>query len=890
MSMKIDNQLVLAKHQWIRKKLIGRLFFCVIITIATISIWPMIAAAGYDIASFNVEIEDGGVGGFIVYDVDSDGDIDIIITEPGRIVAYDQSGTKMWRVNDNIHLPDPSSVEREGQPGHEGPGIFAGDVDNDNVVEVLYVDLDNHLVSINGQTGNVEKTISLPSVISYDNAWSIAIIANFRGQGDTDILLGTEINIRSSKPYLRTKKIAAYAYSELAAKGESAKALWTFDDYICPSHSQPRVADLDFDGHDEVVGGNIISHTGVELFRTDIGNSAFPHIDSISIADIDPNLPGLECVAARELPYSNTHVYLYNKNGLIWKLQRVGTGGDKIQVGDYDPSIQGLEIWTRGEESEDMQVWDKDGNVLANYDFSSTVNPSSWSDNGLESYHRCRWTGDDKEYMLVRERHKENPDVGIIDPLTASFLTIFGTDTKHCLAADITGDWREEVISLRRGEIVIYTNTDSNPNPEHPSLWSDSYYNKSHQNHNYYIGAGGGDFPQNQSKEPVAHWRLDDGSGTIALDSSGKNDGTLENGADAGWTANGKVKGALDFDGTDDLIDIDNPASLQITGAMSLAAWVKIDSFASNGRIVDKQGNRNHRGWSLNIESLGDKGAFQIAEGPSSCKIVNTNRSLPAGEWVHLVGVYEPGVSLKIYVNGSLDNTVTSGVPGSQYNSPINVMIGARPDSLCHFDGMIDDVRIYNRVLSDSEIYDIVQKTGPDDQFLEKNGVACMEAENYMALEAGSGNAANSTWSEFDGDSAEVSNGIFLEATPNDNINTLEGDNGPRLDYNVKFQTAGTYRIWVRMSGSTGTDDSVRLGVDGTILTSGGYGVMQEGSWRWRDRSNTGVISEFTVTSGQIRTINVWMREDGTRVDKVVVQLANLAAPTGLGPDQSPLN
>jgi len=449
--------------------------------------------------SFPINTNYTGEGGFIVADVDSDGDRDIIVTQPGRILAYDVSGLKLWQVDDNIHIPPTSGAEVYGQPGHNGPGVFASDVDNDGTLEVLYVDFDNNLLAINGKTGLIESTIILPPVASYNNTWSTALIANFRGQGNIDILLGADINIRNAtNPYLRTTKISAYTYSELVNQGTNARALWTFNDYISQSHGQPLVADLDLDGRDEVVGGNIISHDGVELYRIDIGNSAAPHIDNIVVADVDQGRPGLEVVAPRERPYTNSYIYLYNKQGLIWKKQRIGTEPDKLQVGDYDPSIPGLEIWSRGAESNDMQVWDKNGNVLANYDFDSTVNASWWADSGLETYSRCRWTGGDKEYMAVRERHDGGVDgardVGIIDPLTANFIISWDNESAESqMCVDIKGDWREEMIVLRKDRLVIYQNNDVNPNPNHPSLWTDPYYVKSHQMYNYYNGVGGGD-------------------------------------------------------------------------------------------------------------------------------------------------------------------------------------------------------------------------------------------------------------------------------------------------------------------------------------------------------------------------------------------------------------
>lgn len=198
----------------------------------------------------------------------------------------------------------------------------------------------------------------------------------------------------------------------------------------------------------------------------------------------------------------------------------------------------------------------------------------------------------------------------------------------------------------------------------------------------------------------VGHWKLDEGSGGTTADASGKLvTGTLVNGPV--WTP-GRAGHALQFDGVDDRVSLGNPAHLRFTGAMTLSAWVWIDSFTSNGRIVDKQGGSGSRGWSLNIES-GGHASFQIATSSTALLLIN-GTPLPTQQWVHLAGTYEPGVALRLYVNGVLNASLTSGVPTSQYNSALDVVIGSRPDGNTPFDGKIDDVRIYNRALTAAEI------------------------------------------------------------------------------------------------------------------------------------------------------------------------------------------
>ncbi|RAU98608.1 LamG-like jellyroll fold domain-containing protein [Paenibacillus sp. YN15] len=203
----------------------------------------------------------------------------------------------------------------------------------------------------------------------------------------------------------------------------------------------------------------------------------------------------------------------------------------------------------------------------------------------------------------------------------------------------------------------------------------------------------------------IAHWSLNETSGTTAADNSGNDiDGTLTNGPV--WTA-GHTNGALSFDGTDDYINLGNPAALRLTGAMTLSAWVYVDTFTHAGRIIAKQGAASNRGWTLNVESDG-KASFQIATNSTTVQLVNSASAIPTGQWVHLAGVYEPGTALRIYVNGTLSNSNTTSIAASQYNNTLNVNIGRRPSGDLYFDGKIDEVRVYGRALSAAEISAII--------------------------------------------------------------------------------------------------------------------------------------------------------------------------------------
>ncbi|MBA7702358.1 hypothetical protein ES703_111122 [subsurface metagenome] len=221
----------------------------------------------------------------------------------------------------------------------------------------------------------------------------------------------------------------------------------------------------------------------------------------------------------------------------------------------------------------------------------------------------------------------------------------------------------------------------------------------------------------------VGHWKLDEGAGTIAFDSSGLgNDGTL--GGDPQWTA-GKIGGALDFDG-DDYVDCGNPSRLDFgTGSWSVSAWIKMPATTDNRNIFAKGGdNTGGIRYMLNVSETDDHKACLTVDrdSPSPDKVQATSIvTVDDDQWHHIVGIRD-GSSLRLYVDGALDgtNTLPAGYDLSG-TSQGNAYIGAgwRYDtSVVHkfLIGVIDDVRIYDRVLTEEEIAWLAGRTKPFDK------------------------------------------------------------------------------------------------------------------------------------------------------------------------------
>ncbi len=202
----------------------------------------------------------------------------------------------------------------------------------------------------------------------------------------------------------------------------------------------------------------------------------------------------------------------------------------------------------------------------------------------------------------------------------------------------------------------------------------------------------------------IAHWKLDETDGAIASDSIGLNDGTLLNGP--GWQpAGGTIAGALEFDGVDDLVDLGTLDIDSGTG-LTLSMWVKVDDLdVGDSRLISKANGTsgsNHY-WMLSSLS-GNSLRFRLKTDGTTSTLVSASGALPTGVWVHVGATYD-GTTMRLYKDGlEIASLATTGtidtnpvVSAAIGNQPVGA--GSRP-----FDGLIDEVRIYNRALTGLEI------------------------------------------------------------------------------------------------------------------------------------------------------------------------------------------
>ena len=161
------------------------------------------------------------------------------------------------------------------------------------------------------------------------------------------------------------------------------------------------------------------------------------------------------------------------------------------------------------------------------------------------------------------------------------------------------------------------------------------------------------------------------------------------------WTTAGKYGGALTFDGTNDYVTVPDSASLDLGPSMTLEAWVR-PTASSGWRTVLLKETPTSLAYSLYSASSTNRPSAWIGDASS----IGT-AALAASTWSHVAATYD-GSRLRLYVNGVLRTDKATTAPVAVSTGPLK--IGGNAVWGEWFAGQIDEVRVYDRVLSATEI------------------------------------------------------------------------------------------------------------------------------------------------------------------------------------------
>jgi hypothetical protein len=393
------------------------------------------------------------------------------------------------------------------------------------------------------------------------------------------------------------------------------------------------------------------------------------------------------------------------------------------------------------------------------------------------------------------------------------------------------------------------------------------------------------------SLDPVVKYAFSEGSGTTAADSSGNALSATLSGATfaAGYSGNGvRIAGGTQR--------VNLPANVvqsctNATG-FTIAARVNLATNGTNwSRIYDiGSGTTNYmflspRASAANILRF----AMKVNNGAE--QMVSYTYTFPTATWKH-VAVTLNGNTATMYLDGAqvAQNTGFTYDPSGMGATANNWLGDSQFSADPQLDGTIDDFQISCRALSAAEIQTLAgvatcTPTTANCEYQMASGSASVEAEHYYAI---NNQGSTDAWTlktavtQASGSQCmEISGG-----TDGNSWTTNVATTAPKMDYKVNFTTTGQFYLHVKAdanSGGVGANDSCWVGIDGVVNAT--YIDIA-------DAANTYGWTTFnlgTVSSTGVKTVTIYGREDGFRLDKMVIS-SSATTPTGNGPSESVLN
>ncbi|MBN2228921.1 MAG: hypothetical protein JW779_04940, partial [Candidatus Thorarchaeota archaeon] len=195
---------------------------------------------------------------------------------------------------------------------------------------------------------------------------------------------------------------------------------------------------------------------------------------------------------------------------------------------------------------------------------------------------------------------------------------------------------------------------------------------------------------------------MDESEGSTVSDlSSYTNDGTMY--GDAHQVDEAQYGKAFDFDGTGDYLEVPLSAGLDFApDSFSVSTWIKPRDVSSGWLTVFEHGRTNNNWFGMWINGSGETCHFRVGYDTT-----DSAQTLVADHWYHVVAIYDASTGEAIqYINGEIDSSEVI-TPGALWTIPANqrLVIGAKnPMNGEYFNGLIDDILMFDRVLTENEI------------------------------------------------------------------------------------------------------------------------------------------------------------------------------------------
>jgi len=261
-----------------------------------------------------------------------------------------------------------------------------------------------------------------------------------------------------------------------------------------------------------------------------------------------------------------------------------------------------------------------------------------------------------------------------------------------------------------------------------PSVSADFSYSKSsyHQDEANptptITGTAGGSFVCTSGALFVDTGSTSSSTGQIDLDASTLNthlisytvDGVTAT-ANVGITASPFIANtfSMQFDSaSSQYVNAGNPSSLQITGALTISAWVKFTGSAM-ALVTKANTSGTDRSYGLWANRFGspNQPVFFVYNSGTLYETPITGSSANDGNWHHLVGVFNPSTSLQLYIDGVLEQENTTSIPATIDNDVVDFNIGRAANGTFYYNGKADEIGVWNTALSADAITEIYNAT-----------------------------------------------------------------------------------------------------------------------------------------------------------------------------------
>jgi hypothetical protein len=205
-------------------------------------------------------------------------------------------------------------------------------------------------------------------------------------------------------------------------------------------------------------------------------------------------------------------------------------------------------------------------------------------------------------------------------------------------------------------------------------------------------------------QDMVHYWKLDESQGAEA-----RNEVSEDHGSVVGplWRpSGGKINGALQFDGVDDNVPVGKASLPNPANGLTIATWLKADDFGVfDARLISKASGVEEADHVFMLSTFNNNAIrFRLRANGTTTTLISAANVVTAGSWHHVVALYD-GSAIKLYVDTVVVGTVAKSGALNEPDITTPCALGNQPnDNSKAFDGLLDEVYIYNRPLSSEEI------------------------------------------------------------------------------------------------------------------------------------------------------------------------------------------